>query len=219
MRFTHKHTNFPVGCVVFVCKASKHGTHPTTSTRPTPRPPTATSRMRRSGLAKTENGDASKDAIKSSTELPDYFMRLSDDPSHCLPLKYATCLIISSFAFLVPAWLAFSRSMFLHTAMYSLTFLASVNYWRKACHGIRRDFDMLVAKLSFVFSLISGLSRIHEARVLYVGWALVFLLLGSYGMSIYLHSLKQPAWILAHGSMHVFISVGMSIVVLGELPF
>ena len=147
-------------------------------------------------------------------EFPEFIMRIHD-PSHVLPFKYSVWLVLSSFSFLVPAGLALRLSLYWHCAVYCVTAAASANYWRKAQFGFRRNVDVLVARLSFVFTVISGALRIHGLKVLIVGWTLAFAIPVAYKLSIYFEKKRAPLWLMAHFSMHCFVSAGMSLVVLG----
>lgn len=136
-------------------------------------------------------------------------------PIHVLPLKYSIWLVISSLSFLVPSWLALCRSLYWHCAVYFMTAAASANYWRKAQYGFRRNVDVVVARLSFVFTLVTGIFRVQGLKVLIVGWTLVIAIPIAYKLSLYLEEKRTPLWLIAHFAMHCFISAGMLIVVLG----
>ena len=92
-------------------------------------------------------------------------------------------LIISSCFFMIPGIYAFTHDILLLGVLSSITTLVSINYWRHAVEGWRRNADLFVAKLSFCIYFIIGVIHVRDFHILLVGWPNTFLILGSYYLS------------------------------------
>ena len=143
------------------------------------------------------------------------FLCASPGSDHVLPLKYSRWLAVSSLFFLAPAYLAFKSSLFYLAGLYATTGLVSSNYWRHACNGFRRNLDLVFAKLSFVATVFTGILKVDSAWLLF-GLSIAAAIPLLYWASIELHRRDSPAWVIAHWAMHLFISLGMSVVVLAS---
>lgn len=124
-------------------------------------------------------------------------------PNQILPFKYSIWLTISSFSFMIPAVYAFTLHLWSYGFLYFSTAIASINYWRKATYGSRRDVDVIVSRISFIITFATGL---RQATLF--GWFLVFMIVGLYTTSVYLHT-KSSTWIVVHGCMHISSSYAM----------
>jgi hypothetical protein len=131
-----------------------------------------------------------------------------------VPFSQSCWLILSSLSFLVPAVLAlfYNPTRWWLICGYSVTFLVSVNYWRRAEPGIRRDVDLVVAKLSFAIVLGSGLSSTGDqwrTGLVYAGAVCTSTAL-CYSFSVVYYRRRTSLWILAHACFHFCVGCGMA---------
>jgi len=163
-----------------------------------------------------------KDEDESCTDTGDTdnstpaFLCAGTDSEAVLPLRYSMWLVATSLLFLIPGWLAHRSSQYGLSALYSATGLVSANYWRRQCNGARRNLDLLCAKTSFFATFTAGVSRVEDPSWLQLGWPLAIAIPLVYLLSIELHRRESILWISAHAAMHVGISMGMTVVVLGS---
>ena len=71
----------------------------------------------------------------------------------------------------MPGYYAYVSGLPLYLVTYTVTTLASINYRRNAVPGWRRTTDMIVAKVSFLIYVITGVCRIKEVEVLFIAWS------------------------------------------------
>jgi len=119
--------------------------------------------------------------------------------------KYSRWLTLSSLFFLVPAgvaWRSGSRNL---SSLYVVTSLVSANYWRRCERGFRRNADLVVAKLCFVYTF----STAYDTSSI---WAFAAVAGALYGLALYWHSIESWWWLPAHGAMHVVVATGMLVV-------
>lgn len=127
-------------------------------------------------------------------------------------------LFFSSLFFLFPAALAVQHLRLRYlTMLYSLTTLASLNYWRYPVHGLRRNIDLIIARTSFFITLVSGIIFIKNRTYLVVGWSFAVCIPFCYYLSHKLSKLRMKQWCVAHMMMHAFVAAGMSLVVISAL--
>lgn len=131
------------------------------------------------------------------------------------PFSTSKWLVLSSCFFIVPGIYAYYLNFFLYGTMSCITSLASINHWRKADIGIRRNIDVIVAHLSFGLYLVSGLIYLR-------GW--IFYGLGIPGcifiiLFFYLSkNLKEPGnnhWLYCHFLFHLFVALTQFVVLFG----
>lgn len=146
--------------------------------------------------------------VDYSKEVGDH--ELADGPAmHVL-------LVISSCFFMIPGMYAFYHGVHLLAILSCITTLISINYWRDAVNGWRRNADLLIAKLSFVIYFITGVVHIRDLHILLVGWPNTAFIVGTYYLANYLWSQRSDSWIFFHMAFHFFVSIGQLIVVHGS---
>ena len=101
-------------------------------------------------------------------------------------------------------------------AMYASVAMVSANYWRKCCNGSRRNADLLLAKVSFLVTVVTGARHVRDPTLLAVGWPLAAAIPALFALAIHLHDRPSVFWIPAHMAMHAAITAGMSLVVVGS---
>ena len=79
-------------------------------------------------------------------------------------------LVFSSFLFLIPAIYAYYVNLYFYTILSVLTFCISVNYWRKATIGFRRNLDLIFSKISFSIYVTTQLFYLYYDSPLLLGY-------------------------------------------------
>ena len=153
--------------------------------------------------------------------LPDYFLPGPGDDS-CLPWKYSKWFAMSSLSFMIPActllYFAQRPEYVVLALTYASVSLVSANYWRQASRGMRRNADLIMAKLSVVFILVIGIVYISNFQLQLAIYAFALFIGSLYALSSYLHDIaKSRYWIPAHLFMHGVVLFGMSVVALGAI--
>lgn len=80
---------------------------------------------------------------------------MTDHDSLIAPFIETQYLVLSSCSFLYPAYIGIQNSLYIHSFMLFVTVFISANYWRKATLGLRRTIDLILAKIVFVFFLVT----------------------------------------------------------------
>lgn len=131
-------------------------------------------------------------------------------------VKMHMLLVISSCFFMIPGTYAFMHGVAFLGVLSCITTLVSINYWRDAVEGWRRDADLFVAKVSFCIYFVIGVVHVRDWHILVVGWPNTALMLGSYFLSNKLWKDGSAMWIYCHMAFHLFVSFGQLIVVHGS---
>jgi hypothetical protein len=130
----------------------------------------------------------------------------------------ANCLIISSCFFLIPGFYAFLIGQYFYLATSLVTTIVSVNYWRDAMPGIRRDADLFVAKGSFTIYFLTGIISIRDKEILYIAWPVCIGIISFYSLANWLWEKDSCRWVYAHMCFHLFVGLEQYIVLLGSFP-
>ena len=141
-----------------------------------------------------------------------------DQPRKVFPLTEvgSNYLIMSSCFFILPGYYAFTEGLNLHLVTSAVTTLASINYWRDAVPGWRRTTDMLIAKMSFLIYVATGICHIEEAIVFRMAWLICLVIALCYISSNKLWGEDSHLWIFSHMSFHFFVALGQYIVLVGS---
>jgi hypothetical protein len=161
-------------------------------------------------------GTASAIVLASAVHPTLWLQECESKPDNSLrfPFSQSCWLVLSSFSFLAPAVLAlfYEPRRWWLICGYCTTFIVSVNYWRRAEPGIRRDVDLVVAKLSFAVTLVSGLSSTGDSWREGLAYALAVCISTGlcYRFSMVYHSRQNVLWIVAHCCFHMCVGCGMA---------
>ena len=121
-------------------------------------------------------------------------------------------LVLSSLFFCVPGLYAISSSLFSFAFLSFVTTAVSINYWRNATAGARRQADLLVAKVSFVLYFFSGLYFVRELRLFAVGIPILIAIVGCYMQSLALWERDSPTWKYFHAGFHLAVALEQGLV-------
>ena len=146
---------------------------------------------------------------KAADEICGHILDVGEAKLHIL-------LVISSCFFLIPGIYAVMYKVYHLALLSAITTAISINYWRDAVDGWRRNDDLLVAKVSFVIYFVTGVVHIRDWHILVVGWPNTALMLLSYTIANWQWSIGSEYWIYFHMAFHLFVSLGQLIVVHGS---
>jgi hypothetical protein len=122
-------------------------------------------------------------------------------------------LIISSCFFIIPALIAFTKKIFFLSILSTITTIVSVNYWRNAIVGFRRNMDLITAKVSFIIYFTVGIFCIKDIKLYTIGIPGVFAIGFFYYMSNKYWKLNSKLWIYFHMLFHLFVALEQSFVI------
>lgn len=137
---------------------------------------------------------------------------INENKSKFILNKY---IVLSSLLFIIPAFIALqSVHLIYFTILYLITTFASINYWIYPVNGLRRNIDLIIGRLSFIITVICGILFIKNRKILILGYFLILGIIICYYYSNYFGNINSEYWCLCHFLMHIFICIGMIIVIL-----
>jgi hypothetical protein len=75
-------------------------------------------------------------------------------------------LVVSSMFFLPTSYLSYIKHYYLYSLLMSFVVFCSMNYWRKATYGKRRQIDLLISKIGFFVYLYNGIINLQGITLL-----------------------------------------------------
>ena len=133
--------------------------------------------------------------------------------SDLAPWSETKWLVLSSCFMLVPAGYAYRRGMLLHSAVLTAASLFSMNYWRHAKYGWRRNVDFVVAKSTFLLFFYTGIH--HIQHITSHSWFIPLTSIYLFYKSKILYNKQDVCWVNYHMLFHLFGSI-QSIIVIQE---
>jgi hypothetical protein len=141
-------------------------------------------------------------------------------------------IVISSCFFLIPTIYSYYTKQYFYTTILLLTFGISVNYWRKATYGFRRNLDLIFSKISFSIFLVTKIFYIQYGSPLLLGYPIYqitdiskrrfiasytsLILIGCfYDLSNYYFYRSDRNWIKCHMLFHLFCSSNIILILNG----
>ena len=117
--------------------------------------------------------------------------------------NYSRFLFYSSFMIGLSSMIAFYINDRILTLFLFLLFLTSINYWRKPEYGLRRQIDMSLCAIGFLYFIISSFVFLPEFnRIMYIN---TFICIGVfYTLEYILSYLRSAKWIVFHMVMHIY---------------
>ena len=112
-------------------------------------------------------------------------------------------LCVSSCCFLLPAIYGLLHGFMLYALVSSLSTIFSINYWRDAIMGWRRNIDLIMAKTCFVVYFCSGLYYVRELPYFLIGITGCILFLYAFYKSNKLFENNNPNWCYFHAFFHL----------------
>jgi hypothetical protein len=124
----------------------------------------------------------------------------------------SNCLIMSSCFFIIPSIYAFIRNIWWLGLLSFITALISINYWRYAIEGFRRNIDLFFSKFSFTIYFISGIYYIQNINI-FLALPICVMIIFCYYMSNKIWNDDSYLWVFYHISFHFFVCLEQCIVI------
>jgi len=124
-------------------------------------------------------------------------------------------LVITSFHFLIPAFFAFYKNLYFPSQILFLVSFASANYWRNPSPGLRYKMDIIIARTSFVYFLIQGLTKVKNPTLQLIGYPIIIFSLYCYKKSRDLNNEGNSYYILYHMIFHLTTIIVQTIIIFG----
>ena len=119
--------------------------------------------------------------------------------------NYSKFLFYSSFMIGISSCIAFYMQDTLLTIFLFLLFLTSINYWRYADNGLRRQIDMFLCGCCTIYFIVIAFLFLPEFnRIMYLNTAIC---IGTFYLCEYiLNYFRSVKWIVFHMAMHIYTS-------------
>ena len=130
-----------------------------------------------------------------------------------IPWHESLYLIVSSCFFLFPGYYAFRENLPFHGVVSIVTTIVSANYWRHAVEGMRRNVDLIVAKVSFMIYCISGFWFARDWRLYAIGVPGMIGIGGCYYLSNNYWDRDLPGWVYFQMLFHIFVAFEQALVI------
>ena len=133
---------------------------------------------------------------------------------HTFPMSYSYSkfLLYSSFLIGISAFIAYIMNDLYISVYLFLLFLTSINYWRKAEYGLRRNIDLTVVSIGAIYTLLYLFllkDEFHRVGLLIIFFC-CFLFFILEHILCYLGSAK---WIVFHMALHIYFVCGSLLVI------
>ena len=122
-------------------------------------------------------------------------------------------LVLSSFFFIIPATYAYINNLYMHSILLGVTSLISANYWRKATYSLRRNIDLVFAKISFIVFVSHGVFYVRKIYYVIFGYSGLVVLLYCYYLSGKLLELNNNNWYKYHFIFHFIMTYEQMIII------
>jgi hypothetical protein len=125
-----------------------------------------------------------------------------------------TLLITSSCFFLIPGYFAWTCGLYAYSALSTVTTLASIQYWIHPVDGMRRNTDLIIAKVSFTVYFLSGCSVLRDVPLGLgiVGCITIGLF---YALANRAWNQNRNIWSKYHMVFHLFVALEQCLVLYG----
>ena len=135
------------------------------------------------------------------------------DNKGVLTVAPTALLTLSSSFFIIPAIYAYRCELPGYAVLLVLTSLISMNYWRNATHGWRRNLDLVFAKISFVVFVSNGIIYVRTWPYVLTGYPGLLVLLYCYYMSNTKHQVGDNDWYKYHVLFHAIMTYEQCIII------
>lgn len=123
------------------------------------------------------------------------------------------CLVYSSCLFIIPSIYAYYTDHYFYSVLLFSTSAISVNYWRDATYGWRRNLDLIFAKVSFGVFVSNGIMTVRNIPDMMIGYLLLVLCIYFYYLSSISWKIQNVHWYKYHILFHVCIMCEQMIII------
>jgi hypothetical protein len=125
-----------------------------------------------------------------------------------VPYQESRFPMYSSGLFLIPAIHSFQRKQYFHSGLLIVTAGISINYWRHASYGWRRNLDLTFSKLSFIIFILTKYAIFESSNDTWVTAHIKLSnIINHFLLSKLLFENNNPYWKYAHVMFHGFMTL------------
>jgi hypothetical protein len=131
-----------------------------------------------------------------------------------IDFSYTKWIVLSSCIFFINViYSIYLQLPLFYTLWGVMTTCLSVNYWRNATYGIRRDLDVFFARISVVLLNTYGIYVIGDPiwRLMYICITIIYLILFRCSEILREPETIKPYWIFYHFFFHTFLNINVAI--------
>lgn len=114
-------------------------------------------------------------------------------------------LVVTSATFLPGAYMLYHNQYYNQCYFLLWTTFCSMNFWRKATYGTRRQLDLICSKISFCIFLYDGTLYLYGYGL--VCWPNLALIIYCYLTANKLFESKNENWIYYHMLFHILVGM------------
>ena len=100
------------------------------------------------------------------------------------------------------------RPILIYSILLILTTIFSINYWRDAQLGWRRNVDLILSKITFTVGCLCNLFYVNYLPLKIAIFTLLPMMWYSYRYSSYLIDQSNPEWVTYHFTFHILLAIG-----------
>jgi len=115
-------------------------------------------------------------------------------------------LVISSTFILPTAYISYIRHYYMYSYLMICVVFCSMNYWRHATHGKRRELDLIISKISFFIYLYNGIMNLHGVGLLF-GYTNLAGMIYCYYTANKLFIYNNNNWLKYHCMFHLLVGL------------
>ena len=119
------------------------------------------------------------------------------------PFSITKWLVLSSCFFLIPATYALKNKIYIYGGLSVSTTICSINHWRCAEYGIRRNVDRFIAIVAFFIYVPTGLFIFP----IYLSAITLSTIIVSFVISNYLSKNHYPYFVFVHMIFHASVAI------------
>ena len=114
-------------------------------------------------------------------------------------------LVLTTTALLPSTYLLYQREYYIQCYFLLWTTFCSMNYWRKATHGKRRQLDLICSKIAFCNFLYNGTMYLDDYGREY--WPNLVAIIYCFLTANKLFESKDPNWLYYHMLFHILVGI------------
>ena len=107
------------------------------------------------------------------------------------------------------------QPILIYSVLLILTTLFSINYWRDAQVGWRRNVDLILSKITFTVGGLCNLFYVNYLPLKVATFTVVPFIWYSYRYSSYLTEQSNPEWVTYHFTFHILLAIGAIFILRG----
>ena len=122
-------------------------------------------------------------------------------------------LVFSSLFYFVPSIYSYMYCLYMHSLLLTVCTIISINYWRKATYGLRRNIDLFFAKITVVIFMYNGAIYVRYIPYIMIGYSNFAITLYLYYISGILLQEEKLHWYTYHMLFHLLTTCNAIIII------